>query len=477
MKKYNPALLLLFLTPALLKSQFLSLDEAIHLSQTNSVAAQLSKKIRMNKEYEYQVFVASQKPQLHFQAVLPQYGKDYFEVRQPDGGLLFLPREQNALQASMSLSQVIPRSGGQLSLSTRLTRFDDYAREASSYNSAPLSLSYQQPIGGFNPYKWERVLWPLAREEAEKEYKSRMEEIAGQTAGLFFDLAEAQQQVWITAARLEHNQQLLALESQRIQIGATSREMMLRIELQVLRAVQSEQEARSVLRQASLNLFTQLGTEPDTTLPLVLPDYRQVPEINQEHAVVQAGENRPEFSSARLQETEEARDIEKARRSNTPVQLLASLGFNGASASPNQVFRQLRDQQGLSIGVGFPVVDWGRRKAETAIATARQKVGEYTRIQEKMQIRNAIYNQVQSIDLYRAQADLSRQYSNMATERHALAMEQYRRGTLSLTELSIALQEKEEAQRMETHAIRQLWEAYFHLRKMTLYDYVANHKL
>jgi outer membrane protein len=42
---------------------------------------------------------------------------------------------------------------------------------------------------------------------------------------------------------------------------------------------------------------------------------------------------------------------------------------------------------------------------------------------------------------------------------------------LSITDLNIAMQEKDEAKRNYIAALRDLWKSYYRLRRLTLYDF------
>jgi outer membrane protein TolC len=199
--------------------------------------------------------------------------------------------------------------------------------------------------------------------------------------------------------------------------------------------------------------------------------------MDEESAFREAKENRPEYLSFERRRLEAERDLNQARTSRNQVNLTASLGFNGAGNQVGNVFNPLTNQQRFSIGVKVPVLDWGRNKAQRGIAEANQKVVDYTIAQEELNLRKEISTIINNLDLLRASISIAERTDAIGAERYQLALEQYRLGKLSVTDLNVALVEKDEARRTYFAALRSFWEAYHSLRKLTLFDLVTGAKL
>lgn len=56
-------------------------------------------------------------------------------------------------------------------------------------------------------------------------------------------------------------------------------------------------------------------------------------------------------------------------------------------------------------------------------------------------------------------------------ERYQLALQQYQSGNLSITDLNIALAEKDNAASDYLNILQTFWSAYYHLQALTLYDF------
>lgn len=469
--------LLLWHISCLWAQRNLSLTEAISIAQAQSIEAKLAENIRENRFFLYQTYLANYRPQLSFLAGLPTYSRSYLDVRQPDGEIKFIPVRQNNSYLGFSLTQNIPLTGGRVSFNTDFTRFDDFSDNLRAYNATPLNVRLDQPLFGFNTFKWERKIEPLKLQESQKDYKFRMEEIAIQTIRLFFEVIDAQQDLRIAEANLSNNSLIKEIEEKRILLGTTSREKILQIELQILRASQAQKKAAADLRTGLLNLKVQLGLQEEDALNLLTPDQLPLQSMDEESAFREAKENRPEYISFERRRLEAERDLNEARTSRNQVNLTASLGFNGAGAQLNEAFNPLLNQQRFSIGVNVPIMDWGRNKAQRGIAEANQKVVEYTIAQEELNLRKEISTIINNLDLLRASISIGERTDAIGAERYQLALEQYRLGKLTVTDLNVALVEKDEARRTYFAALRSFWEAYFALRKLTLYDLSTGAKL
>lgn len=455
----------------------LSLSNAIELAQQQSVDAKLVENIRENKFYDWQTFRASLRPQLSLQAGLPAYRRDFLDVRQPDGSVRFLPRTQNNSRIGLSLQQVLPGTGGKLSIQADLTRFDDFDRNWVSYSATPLGIALEQPLWGFNPFRWAQRIEPMKLEEAGKRYKFQMEEIALRAVQLFFDVLDAQEGVRITAINLENNRLIKSIEEQRIVLGATTREKILQIELQVLRSAQILQEAQSDLQDALLQLQAFLGIQGREGFSLLLPEAIPEQGIDSVLAMEMARENRAEFIAFERRRLESARDLDEARRSRFRADLEVVLGFNGAGDRLPSVFSPLKDQQRLGLSLSVPLMDWGRARAQEGVATANARVVAYSIEQEASSLQLQISSQVKSLEILRSNIRYAFAGNHIGEERYQLALEQYHLGKLSVGDLNIALSEKDMAWRTYLTALRRYWEAHYRMRQMTLYDFWAGHKL
>lgn len=455
---------------AQIKKNNLTLQEAITLAKEQSIAAKIAESIKENKYNQYFNFKASLKPQLSLNGNLMDYSKDYFGVIQPDGTLLFQARTQNYSNLGLSLSQQIGITGGTIAVNSSLARFDDLDRKEKRYSGIPVNISLNQPLFAFNSYKWDRRIEPLKYQEAEKEYIKESENISLQVSKLYFNILDAQADLELAKKNIDNQNNILEIENKRIDLGTTSKEKILQIKLQLLKSMQDLSKAEVNLKTSIFNLKSFSGLRDEIINILELPI--NIPSINIsiEKAIEAAKENRSEFIAYKRRKLEVEKELEAAKRDRFKINLLTAYGYNNAGNAVSNVYANPNSQQSLTLGVQLPILDWGRNKSKINIATSNLKTVNYTIEQEEIALIQEITYLIENLKPIKENIEIAKQADFMAQERYELANEQFRFGKISITDLNIALEEKDNAKRSFILALRSFWESYYQIRALTLID-------
>ena len=85
--------------------------------------------------------------------------------------------------------------------------------------------------------------------------------------------------------------------------------------------------------------------------------------------------------------------------------------------------------------------------------------------------------QVRQFELLRLQLEITRKSDEVATERYNVSQNRYLIGKIDITNLNIALEQKDAAKRQYVQALRAFWTAYYNLRRLTLYDFYEDRLL
>ena len=133
-------------------------------------------------------------------------------------------------------------------------------------------------------------------------------------------------------------------------------------------------------------------------------------------------------------------------------------------------------QQIANVGFNVPLVDWGRRKALMQTALANKKLRDYEIEQSKIIFEQEIITKVRQFEMMRLQIEITKKSDQVAQERYNVAQNRYLIGKIDITNLNIALTEKDNAKRSYLDALKSFWTAYYDLRRLTLYDF-ANKQL
>lgn len=455
----------------------LSLKDAVEQAVTNSPKFRLAQTRKQLSYYQYQVYKGDMKPQVTFYGNVPAYSKDYFEVRQPDGSIRFLSRRQNFSNIGFSLIQRIPLTGGVLSLNTDLSRFDDFDNKSHLYNGTPFYIRLDQPLFGFNELKWERKIEPIKLEESKREYVYAIEAIAQQTADFFFSVLEAQSNIQIAQVNLTSTDLIYSIEKQRIDLGTTTEDKLLQLELRTLRSMQDLEKARYDYQIALLNLKVLMGVSGGDSLQLSIPEKIPLLHIDLNSAIGYAKKYRPEFLSFQRKINEARRDVSEANAAKREINLTASFGFNNTGGEVSSIYNNPKDQQRFLIGFNIPIIDWGRRQSRYKSAKALEQLTIYNIELDEQSYLQEITTLVKNIELLTSNVALTLKTDSVAQRRFELSYALYKSGKVSITDLGISQNEKDQARKGYISSLRSFWDSYYLLRKLTLYDFEKNSPL
>lgn len=474
MNKIILAFLLVFCSFAVKGQLIYSLEDIIQKVRDQSPSAKQAETRKENLFWQYRFYKSNYNPQLRVSGNLPGYNRDFFGNRQDDNTIIFQERQQTNSSINLGLLQPIAYTGGELSINTDLNRFRDIPTESDNWNSTIMNVQLRQPIFGFNDLKWDRKIEPLRYEESKREYVEQMEFLSGQAVEIFFDYLDAQVNKSIAQFNLSKNDTIYNIEQGRYNIGTTSRDKLLQVELQLLRSKQDVVQANLDLTSAELEIRSYVGLADDSQFSFQLPEGIPEFDIAVEKALEYAKLNRADYIAFERRRLEADRQIAQAKGERNQVNLVASYGLNSTGTTFNESYQDVQNQQRFNLTFNIPILDWGRNKARTKTAMANKQLQDYVIAQDERTFEQEIIIQVNQFEVLRSQIEISKKSDEVAEERYLVAQNQYLIGKIDITNLNIALEEKDQAKRSYLAALRAFWTAYFNLRRLTLYDFENN---
>ncbi|MFT6883495.1 MAG: outer membrane protein TolC [Marinoscillum sp.] len=456
----------------------LSLVDVIELAKDQSPSAKAAETRKKNFYWQYKSFKADYNPSLNLTGNLPGYNRDFFQVSQDDGTFVYRSREQISSSLNLGLIQPLAFTGGELSLNTNLNQFNDLNARSGQvnpiYSTTLFNLRLVQPIFGFNELKWNKRTEPLRYEESKRSYVEEMEAISRQATARYFDYLDAQINLQIAKFNLANNDTIYNIEKGRYNIGTTSKDKLLQVELQLLRSKQDVAQANLDLQAARLALRSYVGLQYESgdEVNLLLPEEMPNFDILLEDALLYAKQNRADYIEFERRQKEANMAVARARSQRVQTNLIASFGLNNAAGQLPDTYVNPNDQQRVNVSFSVPIVDWGRSRARVQTALANQELTQYTLDQETQNFEQEIITLVSRFVVLRSQVEITKKSDEVAKERYDVAQNRYLIGKIDITNLNIALTEKDTAKRSYINALRSFWISYFDLRRLTLYDFL-----
>ncbi len=153
------------------------------------------------------------------------------------------------------------------------------------------------------------------------------------------------------------------------------------------------------------------------------------------------------------------------------MDIFGTVGLANRAENIGELYTNPTNQQSLSIGFQIPILDWGRQKSVRRTAEANSKLVEYSVAQDEVNFDQEVYTQVKQFKMLRDQLLITSKSDYISLNRYEIARNRYLIGKISITDLTIALQDKDNAKRSYIASLRNFWTAYYRVRYLTLYDF------
>ena len=125
----------------------------------------------------------------------------------------------------------------------------------------------------------------------------------------------------------------------------------------------------------------------------------------------------------------------------------------------------------------MPLLNWGAGREEVAAARAEEERIEILAERRRREIAQEAEFAARNFVLAQSPLAIAAKADTVATRRFEVAKDRYVIGRIGIGDLYIAQTEKDAALQAYVQAIRQYWLAYYHLRRVTLYDFVNRRRI
>ncbi|MFO7922661.1 MAG: TolC family protein [Bacteroidales bacterium] len=456
----------------------LTLEEVIEIAKEQSPQAILAQHRYRASYWQHRTYRAEFLPNLNLRGTLPDFNRSITSYTLPDGTDQFIERNIINSLASLSLNQNIGLTGGQIFLSSELQRVDNLDIDSASYRTTPVNIGFRQSLSGYNAYRWQRKIEPLRFEEAKRSYVSSIENVALRAVNLFFDLALAQVNLEIAQLNYSNTDTLYRIAQGRYNIGTIPENQLLQMELSFLNAGTALNEAILDLEVRKFRLRSFLGYNETVDIELIIDSEIPVFKPDLGKALNEALNNNPEILQFERQLIEADRDVARARSERGfNADLFAVYGLTSSSPEFTDAYQDPQVSQRLQIGLEIPLIDWGLGRGRYRMAQSSQEVVRTQVEQSRIDFEQNVYLEVMQFIMQYDQLDIALKADTIAQKRFDVTRERFLIGRIDVRDLNDAIREQDVARRGFISALRNYWQYYYNLRRLTLYDFERDIKL
>ena len=462
--------------PSVAQQQQVTLDlqQTIKMANDSSLEAFRTKNMYLSGYWEYRTYKANRLPSLTLNMTPAQYNRDITK-RYDSEQDLDIYRSQQSFYAygNLAVRQNFDLTGGTFYLDTELGYMRSFGSNPyTQYTSVPVRLGYSQSLVGYNPFRWERKIEPLKYEKVKKEYIYNAEQVSEQATTYFFALAMAQAEYDLAKENVVSSDTLYRIGMQRLKIASISRADLLTLKLDVVNARNTLQNAESSLKRAMFSLASFLNLEKNTEIRLLLPSRPGELNIPVDAALDAARSNNPNFLGLRQDILEAERNVDKTKKEAMfNAQINASVGFNQVSKNIQDAYKNLQQQEIVSLSVSIPLVDWGVRKGKHNIAKNNLLVTETSAKQKELTVEEDVIMTVGDFNIQQALIGSAEEAVDLAETAYSETKQRFMIGKADINSLTLSLNRQQEAQRNYISALQNYWLSYYKIRKLTLHDF------
>ncbi len=472
-------ILLLAVLPALAQPTVVRLDleRAVMLATDSSLTADRHRSVFQEARYAWLSWQAGRHLQVELKTIPLQFEQDMVQRYVSDDDLDEYRQQKRLLSsADLTAEQIMEKWGGSFYARTGIAYLGNYGEtNQHQFATIPVSVGYKQDLLGFNPYRWSRQTEPMRLTVAEQQMNYDVERTAEEAVARFFLLAMAQEQLQMAREHLQSCDTIYAIASRRFRIASISKAELAILELQLANARNALKSAQLDHQKAVRSLAVWLGMDEGIRLELVVPSLLPSLSVSLDDAIAQASHNNPNYLSMQLRELEARRDAEQLKRKKgLNASINASMGLNQVADRFEHAFRKPLVQNQVIVSLTVPIADHGKKRNAWLAAERKAEAASLQSSETRRDTEFDVTQTVAEVNERQTLAEDVRRALHIAEDAYTAMLQRFIRGQANVNDLSLAQTHWQSARKNQMAALQDFWKSYYHLRTLTLYDYLKH---
>lgn len=391
-----------------------------------------------------------------------------------DGSYSYVNDYSNTSNAGLTIQQKIGVTGGVFSLSSDLSVLTEFSTHRNNFNTTPLSLNYsQQLLGGYYAYKKLKKIEQTKAQNAVRQYCSDMADIQIKGLNAFLSLFLADITRKLALRNIAIGDTLLIAGRALLDNGHFTEYEYRQVELQANNNFYVYETAEKDYQQLFRQLWAFLGKkEIVDSVEVSIPDFSLPLAIDSEVVARYARKNNPFALSQEAKRLEAEQALFNAKLSNRfNANINVNYGLNQYAEHFLDAYRNPDYSQGVMIGFQIPIFQWGinRNKLHMAKNNYRNAILELEEAETNYV--NDLFDKVSSYNHGVKLYFLSKRSFQLAQEQYEILSARFLHGKVSIYEITSAQKELYEALKKYYSSMQIVWNQFFVIRKITLYDF------
>jgi len=476
-------ILLIFFTNVLFSQTdtlFLNLEKTIKIANDSSLSAFKSSYAYQSSFWQYKNFQTSRLPMVSLSLSPFSYSRylnKQFNIS--DTSYHYFEEQNLNSYAGLSVQQEILATGGTVFMNSSLNRLQNFnGLKQITFSSVPLVVGFQQPLSGFNPYKWERKIQRLKYDQAKLEYVQSHEKIALETIDLYFELLIAEQSLKVARTDKINSDTLYQIGKKRYEIMGISKSDLLQLRLEQLNSKNRYIQSLDKYHRANYQLINYLRLSANSFIATSGMDSCPLVSIDSELALTMAKNNSPVYKQMNIRILDAEQLMRKTKaESNLNSSLNVRFGLNQQSDVLSKAYEKPTNQFLMDVSIQIPLLDWGKKKGKYTLAKIQKENLLIAIEQEKADFEKNLYFLVQEFNTQIENLNRTKEAATISEEIYELNINEFLNGKVDVNTLNNLKSRKESAFLGYYSELQQFWYLYYQIRAITLYDFLKNTNL
>ena len=220
------------------------------------------------------------------------------------------------------------------------------------------------------------------------------------------------------------------------------------------------------------DLAVYLGLDKGAEIELVIPSVPSGLVVSTEVAIEHARENNPNFIESQVALEEPRRDAEKASvQKSLNMSLDVTLGLNQIAGSFTSAYTNPLIQDMAVITLSVPILDWGKSKHTWEAAVSRVDATERAAEERARDTELEVRLGVEEFNHRQELLETAQQALEIAEDVYTQTLRRFIKGQADVYNLSMAQSYWQTARQQRIASLQNYWLSYYHLRRLTLYDF------
>ncbi|WP_230156779.1 TolC family protein [Flavobacterium sp. CECT 9288] len=368
------------------------------------------------------------------------YQRSISEVNQSDGSQKFIERNFLNPSINLNISQVVPFTGGNFSITSSLNNNRDFNNKTSNYSSNWANISYQQTINGFNSYKWNKKIIPLNQKLETSSFIKEKIKLKHEVSKMYSEVHAIQLKIDLTNLNIAKTEKFLTEIEEKLKFG---RVLKLDVDQAKITLEQLKRQLDINTREhaAGIKSLKNILNISNDDLYVLKAIEEQNYEIDKEALKEAILKNNFELTKTiKLIELES--NIDKIKKEGAiGLNLQVGMGLNSAANSLENLYDTPAQSQFVTLGAKIPILDWGKAKSNYAIAKIEKQNMEYKLQEEEKKLVEQIDDLVNYHTSLKSQVSSLSMQSKLSNSVTEMLFELLKLGRKTITEYKAQLVE------------------------------------